>query len=613
MMKVYCIHEPEGGDGVKDIKWFWRKLLQSLSDMSLLKKLTFAYALAVLIPTTAIGYYTYLQSQSYIRNEMIQSMRQNLLQIRYNIDRKMVIAGGMADNIACNGRIQDLLLYGMKLTPDALINFTNYVEGPIEYALNFNEASIYQIGVYSVNDTVPEYGHFFSEERINNLEWYKDFKKSKNDSIWLYPARSDRFEYNGISGNTNVFKLVKKIMTMDGRYLGAVTMDILEEEMLSSINFDISGQEIFAVNDRNQIIFPSKYTDTIQQLELFNKKIKQNSGYFIDNNILYNYEVIAPLHIKILSKIPVGEIVKKSSLPSRWMIFAVISGIIVLEVFTYFILKVIFSRLNQIAKIMNVVARGNFNIRIPINQRDEVGQLASDFNILIEKINVLINDVIKKETAQKDAQLAALQYQISPHFIYNTIDTFRMRMELDGNYEMADAIAHFGKMLRYNIGSSSKYSTVKEEIDYVEKYVALLKLRHGEKLKFAVDVPENLKSAKIIRFMLQPIVENSVKHGMEYGKHELRIQIDIKATDGCMEIYVTDNGKGIDTKELDKINYRLKYSDLTDRKYSDGGRIGLDNINSRIKLFYGDEYYIRMESQPGEYTRAVIRIPYVTD
>jgi sensor histidine kinase YesM len=239
--------------------------------------------------------------------------------------------------------------------------------------------------------------------------------------------------------------------------------------------------------------------------------------------------------------------------------------------------------------------------------------MAESFNILIEKINVLISDVIKKETAQKDAQLTALQYQINPHFIYNTIDIFRMKLELEGNYEMADTITDFGKLLRYNINRDSQYATIKEEVDYIEKYINLQRIRYGEKIKFSVDLPEDFNNIKIIRFMLQPVVENSIKHGIDSNKKEIYIQIKFFKKIDCVQIHVIDNGRGINEAELEILNNQLKNSIALEKKNNTDKNIGLENINARIKLFYGEQYYIELESIEGEYTKAVINIPYIQD
>ncbi|WP_163195422.1 sensor histidine kinase [Clostridium thermarum] len=611
--------------GLKLYNWF--------ADLSLLYKLMIANTVAILIPTIAIGSYTFLQSMESIKRETALTVGKNLQQLNGDLDRKMSIIVGIANNIAYNKKIQNLFYYGMDFTPEALNYFIDSVAAPIEYALNFNEANIDQIGVFFVNKTIPEYKNFIKEERIWNEAWFSQFKNSSEEQMWLYPAPSLRFKSSGkaLNGGENsgiaeesitnyyqdnsVIKMIKKIRGIDGTYLGMVTIDMLTEDFFSLMNVAGGDSEMYVVNDANDIIYPAvKELDEVQEyLKLNAESFKGTGGYSYCNNTLYSYDLIPALNIKIINRTAIGNLIKSSALSSGYTILAVVIGVFVLEVFTYFALKKIFSRLNQIVRVMSLVASGNFNIRIPAAHSDEVGQMAHNFNILIEKINTLINDSIKRETAHKDAQLAALQYQINPHFIYNTIDIFRMKLEMEGDFEMADSITSFGKLLRYNMNRDSQYTTIQEEVDYVEKYIQLQKVRHGNKIKFEVDLPEELKNVKLIRFILQPIVENSICHGFGREKRELFIKLNFFRSLASIYIQVIDNGVGISKDKLDQLNQYFRTSKPLGKKLDTDKSIGLENINGRIKLFYGEQYFIKLESVEGEYTKLMINIPYIQD
>lgn len=606
---------------------FFDRVCQYFANMSLLRKLTLAYLIAIFIPTVTIGSYTYFQSVENIKKESVQGAEKNILQIKGEIERKLTLVRGVANNIAFNRKIQDLLYYGMEFTPEVLDYFINSVAAPVDYALNFNDASIYQIGVYFNNVTIPEYNCFFNEDKIKTEDWYESFIKSDKDELWIYPAASKRFtsDTNVISGqedvksdtryfnDTYVVKMAKKIRAIDKKYLGVLIIEILEEDMFSPLNAVLRDNEIFVVDNDSTIIYPHQYDDLQQHIKLRNIDFEGQENYFIYKNNLYSYETIEPLNINIISKTPIGNMLKNTSRTSGLIILGVALGIAILEIFTYYILKIIFSKLNQIVKIMDIVAKGNFNIQLPVTSNDEVGKITGSFNILIQKINDLVSDVIKKETAHKDAQLTALQYQINPHFIYNTIDNFRMKLELQGDFEMADSITDFGKILRYNINRDTKFATIKEEVDYLEKYINLHRLRFGERIKFKVYFLEKFEKAKIIRFILQPIIENSIKHGMDSSKQELNIQIKFYQENHCIQIHVIDDGKGMARHQIEYLNDKFKnLKDLQNINSADKN-IGLANINARIKLFYGDQYSIRMESSEGEFTSTILNIPYIMD
>jgi len=595
-----------------NIKEHVKHTISYFADMSLIKKMTIAYVFAILLPTVIVGMYTYNQSTRYIESEMAQSTRSRLIQIKDEISRKILLAEDISNNIVFDSKIQDLLLYGLDYAPEKLNDYIDTVSNPINYALNFNGANIYQINVYFHNDVIPEYGHFLKEKCIENQDWFRKFLASGNNEMYFYPAQSDKINYGSISDSATVFRMIKKIESIDKKYLGVVVIDMRADDIFAPIMSKDSDYETYVIDMRGNIIYPLDYENPSQYSQEFTMLINDGKDHLVKNNMMYSYVSFAPISsIKIANVMPISDIIKNSSLPSRYSILVALIGVILLEIFTYYMFNRIFARLGQITRIMGIVASGNFDVRIPTNRRDEIGQLASDFNILIDKINDLMDDIIKKETSQKDAQLIALQYQINPHFIYNTIDTFRMRLELDGNYEMADAIAYFGKMLRYNMSTDSKYVSLRDEVEYIREYVTLQKIRYGDKIHFEANIPNRLANSKILRFILQPIIENSIKHGMK-DNNPLEILLSVEVEQNDLKLMIHDNGTGIPPEYLNILNEHFSNSWPFYNKAAEKN-IGLYNINERLKIFYGNRYAIKLESVQNKYTNVILKLPYIID
>jgi two-component system, sensor histidine kinase YesM len=403
------------------------------------------------------------------------------------------------------------------------------------------------------------------------------------------------------------FTFVKKIYS-DGykKYLGIIALDVLGSKMFSSMGNN-SGD--FFVIDRNKnVLYKSHSLNETDEKQLLNLSLTNGNRNIMDSRNLYVYEDIKGLNVKIIYKVNTEGLMKTYQQSGKSLILVVCIGILSLEVLTYLIFKTMFSRLRRIIDTMNTVSSGNFNVRIPVNSKDEFGVLAQDFNILIEKINDLIKDILKKEVAQKNAQLLALQYQINPHFIYNTIDIFRMKLELLEIHETADALAKFGKILRYNIDNKNRYTTISEEIKQIQNYIIIQKFRYGERIKLQIVLPEELKDLIIIKFILQPVVENCIKHGFTDDKEELHINITVEMENGDIVICIGDNGKGIPSEKLDILNLQFETSAYIKDMSGTDGTIGLANINDRIKLFYGNDYYIKIESDQSEYSKVIIRV-----
>lgn len=581
-----------------------------LARASLMQKLTLAYVFAVLLPTLGVGLYFYNQSQNYVKDIIIRNAETGSRQVADAVLAELNMAEKVADNIAYNKYIQDFLYRPFTSEAADYEYYNNFILRSMEQALNFSEV-ISQTNIYTSNTSNPESSRILKEERMRDVDWYQDFINSSREDLWIYPNFRGHYKRNVPRGDERVATYVKKVKSITGKfgmYLGTIAVDIAEKDMYLAMNsFYGTNGAAYVLDGRWNILYTTPNAGGTLEAEIVSEAMRSKEKYFFAGEDVYVVQPLEPLNVTILAKVPAGDTVKNTRLPSRNIILVVALGVILLEVITYFILKTVFSRIKQIVNVMNGVAKGNFNIRIPVTQHDEVGQLAEDFNVLIKKINSLVQDLIKKETAHKDAQMTALQYQINPHFIYNTIDTFRMRMELDGSYDTAEAVAAFGKILRYNINGRSKFAILGEELQHVENYMNIQKLRLGDRILMDWDVCEELRQMKVLRFILQPVVENSIKHAMPRGKQQLLISVKIKVEMDILEITVEDNGRGIRPERLAFLNQRLKFPVYADDMSAEES-IGLMNINDRLRLFYGEQYHIRLESVVGKYTRTIIQI-----
>jgi two-component system, sensor histidine kinase YesM len=577
------------------------------SDMSLIYKFTTVYIIAILIPTIIIGTYNYYQSQNYVKEEIIKSSYQTLLQVVNNINFKIVVTKGIGEGIAYNERIIGFLRDEFVFNADNMAAYNYNVTLLKDQAYNFRESDISNLGIYTNNPTITEnWAAFYSEARIKDKQWYVNFKEGTADSMWL-PLHAGVLYREPEGTMEQYFTFMKKIYS-DGykKYMGVVALDVLGSRMFSSMGNN-SG-EFFAMDHNKNVLYKSKSLGDTDKQQLLKLTLSGERGNVMAGRSLYLYETVKDLNVKLIYRVNMEGLMKTYQQPGKSMIVVICFGILSLEVLTYLIFKAMFSRMKRIVDTINTVSNGNFDVRIPVNSKDELGVLAHDFNILIEKINDLIKDLLKKEVAQKNAQIMALQYQINPHFIYNTIDIFRMKLELLEIHETADALAKFGKILRYNIDNKNRYTTIHEEVKQVQNYITIQKFRYGEGIKLHIDLPEELKNLCLIKFILQPVVENCIKHGFTEQKNELVIHMSFRREDGDLFIYITDNGKGIPPDKLDILNLQLEASAYIRNMSGTDGAIGLANINDRIKLFYGTGYHIRIESEQGKYTKVIIRV-----
>ncbi|NLO09840.1 MAG: sensor histidine kinase [Clostridiales bacterium] len=268
------------------------------------------------------------------------------------------------------------------------------------------------------------------------------------------------------------------------------------------------------------------------------------------------------------------------------------------------------SRLMAFQRLMHRTAAGDFENLESIEGFDEINELYRDLNTMINSIQHLISTVyeeqVQKEklySRQKDVEFKMLASQINPHFLYNTLETIRMKARCSNEIEIEELVKMLAKIMRRNIQVGDKLVTLKSELELVDYYLRIQQYRFGERISYAIDVKCNIEFLKIMPLIIQPIVENAFIHGLETkeGKGEIRIVVNL--TDRLL-IDVNDNGNGMTEAKLKEINESLNDFSKLDRSH-----IGLNNVNQRIKLLYGEEYGLYIESVAGEGTSVRIELP----
>lgn len=223
--------------------------------------------------------------------------------------------------------------------------------------------------------------------------------------------------------------------------------------------------------------------------------------------------------------------------------------------------------------------------------------------IQIERLNRI---TVEKEKERAFTQLRALQAQINPHFLYNTLEDIRSIALEYGVISIGEMTKALAKTFRYSI-SKENIVTVREEIDHIKSYAQIQNFRYGDRLSILYYIDETVMDCRMIKFILQPIIENAVSHGVEPKKGSGVVTVIGALKEGEIVFRIIDNGIGMAPEQLDKIN-----ADLADKRETSHG-IGLSNVDMRLKLYYGEPYGIRVESRQGEGTQVTVRLPYRTE
>jgi two-component system sensor histidine kinase YesM len=257
---------------------------------------------------------------------------------------------------------------------------------------------------------------------------------------------------------------------------------------------------------------------------------------------------------------------------------------------------------------MKLAESGDFDTQIKVKSKDEIGELSLSFNKMLTRIKQLIQRVYQTEIVRKEAELSALQAQINPHFLYNTLQIMDIMAEEKGADEISGACQSLAKIFRYSISKVTDLVALKVEIIHVEKNVFIKLLRLGEKLSVEYNLDESLYRYEIIKLILQPLVENAIIHGIEKDGRNCVIKVSASLTGDNLILSVEDNGVGMTAEELMKLQSSL-YQDTDEERPKRHGGIALKNVNDRIRLYYNDKYGMSIQSKKHKGTKVTLILP----
>lgn len=261
----------------------------------------------------------------------------------------------------------------------------------------------------------------------------------------------------------------------------------------------------------------------------------------------------------------------------------------------------------QLTNATNKVKSGDFSLVLPDEGADELSLFTSSFNAMTHQINKLVYEVHVKEMESVDLELQMLRMQINPHFLYNSLESIRAEADFHNQQTLSEMSMLLGKVLRYGVTNPSEIVPLKSEVENLNNYIQLQRLRYGSRLDFVVTIEDALMEHAVIKLFLQPMVENAIYHGIDAGGTNGRINVLGYIEAKTMVFNVIDNGVGMDADTVQNINAYLRGEN---QLFSS---IGLKNVHRRIQLFYGEEYGVNIQSKLGWGTKVIITLPLLPE
>lgn len=538
---------------------------------------------------------------------------------------------GQAENIsaamAFDGDIQSILIayeYG-RGEPLDLDQVRIRVNNSLFYNSRLNRALYDCVNVVLFSNDGEVIGSkepFDQNVRISDYEWFPQIEDSHGKSLWLpmgYDGNSAstakvmtipivRKIFSAQSGRDNT---LNEIMTV-GKALGYVVVYI-DAEMFSDIaaeDIDNDAKRFFLLDENNRIISCRRKEQVGEAFFVQDQK----NGYISMDGAEYvmTEKKIQERGWNYVCLTNRSEVTREGNI-----VFSVCLILSLVLSLVFIMIGLMLSHnigipVQVLAEHFKQAQQGNVIIQ-ETSGIAEFSRLYQSFNQTMERIHDLANQVYENKLvhqelvlSMKESQIQALQMQINPHFLYNTLDCINWKAQMDGNREVAEMIRILGKFFRSNTENKGEFTSLEAELDNIRQYIALSKLRFDSRLSCVIDAEEELYSCQVMKLLLQPLVENSIKHGLEEENIDETIRIWCSRDDDDLVISVKDTGRGMTEEEL---SYLRQLWDDRETEYKETKSIGLYNVMRRLYLCYREECSLEIFSQPGQGTEIIITFP----
>ncbi len=567
---------------------------------TILFEMTISFILVIFFTSTILGIYTFNNLGKYINSQIKFYQEQNIKQVYEKLDSYTESIDSV-ERILTGIAIEHELFQKGTGSRNS-INNEIYLQSIDDMLRVIRRTSTCINNIFMVCDK-GNYtsSNYFDSDMLIEKSWYKEALIEEKNTVTTIPHNADYQSIYG--GGPVVISVVKKVISpKDAKtIIGVIMLDIdystLVNELKSS---EFDDKNLILLRNEDNGMIANSYSLDFSKAEEYRGKMELTKKSIST----YKYETK-----KYGWKVEV--IVSKASLYSKFgsvlntFVLIVIITVVFSIVLSYILAKKITKPINQLVLRMQDLSKGDFNARVDEVENRDIQVLSDGFNKMSYHIKQLMDNLRKKDYESANARFLALQAQINPHFLYNTLETIRsiaIRNQVESIADMAKSMAD---IFRYSVDSTKEEVILKDELKHVKNYINIQKIRYKERLNVEFNIDESLLNYKIIKLVIQPLVENAIYHGIDMKKDAGKLCIECSKFEDKILISVSDNGIGIKKQELEDIRKNLE-NDI-DRKINKS--IGLINVNSRLKLYYGKNCSLSIESDYDIGTKVYFKIP----
>ncbi|MBM7573003.1 cache domain-containing sensor histidine kinase [Aquibacillus albus] len=565
------------------------------------KVLGFTFAI-VLFAVLLVGFVSYQNSSLVIQEKVSNSNLNTVTQIGHNMEFILDDINNVSLNLIQNQEIRDFLKLNYHEPEDVIRRQKVLVEQSITS----------QFGSLSFVDSI----------------YIKSFNGISLDTSGRKDSISPELEDKIIAENGGKVWGVDKVVDYNGSVKHVISLMRLYnnihhlEDDLAILKVDISEESFAKFYMENELEENSRFMMLGQNHEIISsdkseeigEKISQDLIEKIDSdqsNGFYEMKIDGEPHLityyhlngfpfTLVNVVLLHELIKENKVVKKITLAVIVFSFLLCAILTVFFTSRVLGPLKQLQGLMADVEKGEFNHTFQSKSNDEITLLGKSFNHMSLRLKELIDKVYIAKMNHQEAEFKALQAQINPHFLYNTLDTIYWMARIEKAYESSKLVQALSNLFRLSLNRGQELTTVQEEIRHLENYIMIQKVRYEEIITFNLNVDEDVLSCKTIKLILQPLVENAIYHGIKATGDTGKIDINVKKEKNKLVFEVIDDGVGIDLENINKV---------LNEEISNKGGYGIKNVHQRIQLSYGDQYGISFEHYDEKGTKVTVRQP----
>lgn len=590
-----------------------------MKNRGVITKITWMIAVVLIIPTAVVGIFYYNSYKKTLLKDAGIQMERELEGLKTTMDNNLDAIHAVINELSYR---QEFAYYldGKNILSER--ERQHYASGMEEELINIRYLYpnlFYQIVVYGDNESLDLNNDWqFSMDILKKKAYYDEILHSDSDLVYGSVRKADFLISTLDVDNLNIVKdgklilpvylKIRNLSTKD--VVGILEVDMSVEKLAGNLFQKQDRDTDYLIFDRDGTLLHQTGTYETADFEqcLFKENEGKESVSVAEEPYLLTYSRSNRCGlINVVLKSRKGVLEFASEMMLRVVVVAIVCGACVIGL-TYLLLKRMLKRLVVLDDMMSQVESGHFDFAIrKEGPDDEITRIIRRFNQMASHLQAVINSAVEKEQAQKAAELSALQAQINPHFLYNTLENMRMQCEIDGYYAIGDSLAALGDLFRYSIKWGSNEVPFRLEWDNLKNYISIMNMRYQEDLKCIMEIGEGVGDVMVPKMLLQPLVENSFSHGFKQVLPPWLIVIRAFRKRDMLVIMIEDNGSGIEQERLLEIRQCLK-NDTPLRGEKKKRSIGLINVKQRLLHICRGGAEIFIDSQPDRGVKIVIEI-----